>query len=130
MSEKQIIYKQPMTILSRSLPISRNDWYMISVVTRRELRDASRDWRIIIPILLLTLVFPLIMNVTAQRLVSFANRFGGELVANQLIPFLLLVVGFFPTSFSLVIALETFVGEKERKSLEPLLATPLTNTQL
>jgi uncharacterized membrane protein SpoIIM required for sporulation len=33
-------------------------------------------------------------------------------------------------SFSLVIALETFVGEKERKSLEPLLATPLTNTQL
>ena len=33
-------------------------------------------------------------------------------------------------SFSLVIALETFVGEKERKSLEPLLSTPLTNSQL
>jgi uncharacterized membrane protein SpoIIM required for sporulation len=42
----------------------------------------------------------------------------------------LLVVGFFPISFSLIVALETFVGEKERKSLEPLLATPLTNTQL
>lgn len=41
-----------------------------------------------------------------------------------------MVVGFFPASFSLVIALETFVGEKERKSLEPLLAAPLTNTQL
>jgi ABC-type Na+ efflux pump permease subunit len=47
-----------------------------------------------------------------------------------LIPFLLLVVGFFPMSFSLIIALETFVGEKERKSLEPLLATPLTDYQL
>jgi uncharacterized membrane protein SpoIIM required for sporulation len=43
---------------------------------------------------------------------------------------MLLIVGFFPMSFSLVIALETFVGEKERKSLEPLLATPLTNAQL
>jgi uncharacterized membrane protein SpoIIM required for sporulation len=41
-----------------------------------------------------------------------------------------LVVGFFPISFSLVIALETFVGEKERLSLEPLLATPLSDTQL
>ena len=42
----------------------------------------------------------------------------------------MLVVGFFPSSFSLVIALETFVGEKERGSLEPLLATPLTDRQL
>jgi uncharacterized membrane protein SpoIIM required for sporulation len=47
-----------------------------------------------------------------------------------MIPFLLLVVGFFPTSFSLIIALESFVGEKERRSLEPLLSTPLTNAQL
>lgn len=107
-----------------------NQWHMVSTIVRRELRDASRDWRIIIPILLLTLGFPFLMNFTAQRLVGFATRYGATLVANQLIPFLLLVVGFFPTSFSLVIALETFVGEKERKSLEPLLATPLTNMQL
>ena len=33
-------------------------------------------------------------------------------------------------SISLVIALETFVGEKERRSLEPLFSTPLTNTEL
>jgi uncharacterized membrane protein SpoIIM required for sporulation len=42
----------------------------------------------------------------------------------------MMIVGFFPISFSLVIALETFVGEKERHSLEPLLATPLTNGEL
>jgi uncharacterized membrane protein SpoIIM required for sporulation len=41
-----------------------------------------------------------------------------------------MIVGFFPISISLVIALETFVGEKERRSLEPLLSTPLSNTEL
>ena len=41
-----------------------------------------------------------------------------------------MIVGFFPISISLVIALETFVGEKERRSLEPLLSTPMTNTEL
>lgn len=118
-----------MTTFTNPLP-KRNDWHMAFVVTRREVRDAFRDWRIIIPIFLLTLVFPAIMNFTARRLVGFVEEYGADIIANQLIPFLLLVVGFFPMSFSLVIALETFVGEKERKSLEPLLATPLTNMQL
>lgn len=103
---------------------------MALIVTRREVRDSFRDWRIIIPILLLTLFFPLLMNFTAGRLLDFVTGFGAEIIGTRLIPFLLLVVGFFPTSFSLVIALETFVGEKERNSLEPLLATPLTNAQI
>ena len=109
---------------------SRNDVRMALVVTRRELRDSFRDWRIIIPILLLTLIFPALMNFAAQRIMAFLLEFDSEVIGDRLIPFLLMIVGFFPTSFSLVIALETFVGEKERKSLEPLLATPLTNTQL
>ncbi len=111
-------------------PISRHDLRVALIITRREVRDAFRDWRIIIPILSLTLVFPLLMNFTAGQLLSFVSDYGAELVGTRLVPFLLLVVGFFPTSFSLVIALETFVGEKERNSLEPLLATPLTNQQL
>ena len=41
-----------------------------------------------------------------------------------------MIVGFFPISVSLVIALETFVGEKERMSIEPLLNTPLKDWQL
>jgi uncharacterized membrane protein SpoIIM required for sporulation len=103
---------------------------MTMVVARREIRDSFRDWRIIVPIFLLTLGFPALMNFTATRLLNFVEQYGAEVIATQLIPFLLLVVGFFPMSFSLIIALETFVGEKERKSLEPLLATPLTNKQL
>ncbi|MCA9954360.1 MAG: stage II sporulation protein M, partial [Anaerolineales bacterium] len=106
------------------------DFHMAMVVARREIRDSFRDWRIIIPIFVLTLVFPALMNFTASRLLNFVADFGAEVIANQLIPFLLLVVGFFPMSFSLIIALETFVGEKERKSMEPLLSTPLSNGQL
>jgi ABC-type Na+ efflux pump permease subunit len=41
-----------------------------------------------------------------------------------------MVVGFFPLSFSLVIALEVFVGEKEAQEPEPLLASPLSDGQL
>jgi len=43
---------------------------------------------------------------------------------------LLMIVGFFPISISLVIALESFAGETERHSIEPLLSSPLTDWQL
>lgn len=119
-----------MTTFTQLLPTRRNDLRMALVVARREIRDSFRDWRILIPIILLTVFFPALMNFTARRLTAFVEQYGAEIIATQLIPFLLLVVGFFPMSFSLVIALETFVGERERKSLEPLLATPLTDFQL
>jgi uncharacterized membrane protein SpoIIM required for sporulation len=99
-------------------------------VARREIRDQGRDWRILAPIALLTLFFPILMNFTARALVDFVNRYGAPIVGERLIPFLLLVVGFFPISISLVIALESFAGERERLSLEPLLVTPLSNLQL
>jgi ABC-type Na+ efflux pump permease subunit len=119
-----------MTALITPTRPNKRDFQMAMVVARREIRDSFRDWRIIIPIFLLTLIFPALMNFTASRLLNFVSDFGAEIVGNQLIPFLLLVVGFFPMSFSLIIALETFVGEKERKSMEPLLATPWSNGQL
>lgn len=100
------------------------------IVTRREIRDQFRDWRIIAPIIILTVFFPGLMNFTAERSVQFVAEYGAEIIADRLIPFLLMVVGFFPISVSLVIALESFVGEKERRSIEPLLSTPLTDVQL
>lgn len=100
------------------------------VVAKREIRDQLRDWRILSPILILTLFFPLLMNFTAQQAVDFVGRYGAPIIGDRLIPFLLMVVGFFPISISLVIALESFAGERERMSLEPLLATPLTDGQL
>lgn len=100
------------------------------IITRREVRDQLRDWRIIVPILALTLLFPWIMNFTARQLIDFVQSYGAPLIGDRLIPFLLMVVGFFPISISLVIALESFVGEKERHSIEPLLSSPLTAWQL
>jgi len=99
-------------------------------ITRREVRDQFRDWRILVPITILTLFFPLLMNFTAGQAVSFVEQYGAPVIGERLIPFLLMIVGFFPISISLVIALESFVGEKERHSLEPLLSSPLTDTEL
>ena len=110
---------------------SRRGWLAGALaVTRSELRDTLRDWRIVIPIILLTLVFPVIMNFTAGAAQDFVRQYGAQIIGERLIPFLLMIVGFFPISFSLVVALETFVGERERKSIEALLCTPLTNGQL
>jgi uncharacterized membrane protein SpoIIM required for sporulation/ABC-type transport system involved in multi-copper enzyme maturation permease subunit len=100
------------------------------IVTRREVIDMYRDWRILAPIIILTVIFPSIANWGAGRMMQWVSDYGAEIVGERLIPFLLMVVGFFPISFSLIIALESFVGEKERRSLEPLLSTPLTNVQL
>jgi uncharacterized membrane protein SpoIIM required for sporulation/ABC-type transport system involved in multi-copper enzyme maturation permease subunit len=41
-----------------------------------------------------------------------------------------LVIGFFPLSFTLVVALESFVGEKERGTIEPLLSSPLEDSHM
>ncbi len=103
---------------------------MVFTLIEREVRDSLRDWRIVAPIGVLTIFFPVLMTFVADLAVDWANRYGSSIIGERLIPFLLMVVGFFPISFSLVIALETFVGEKERNSLEPILATPLTDTQL
>ncbi len=106
------------------------DFRKAMIITRREVRDQFRDWRIIAPIILLTVFFPGLMNFTAQQAVDFVGKYGAPIIADRLIPFLLMVVGFFPISVSLVIALESFVGEKERRSIEPLLSSPLTDVQL
>ena len=102
------------------------------VITRREVRDSFRDWRIMAPIVLLTLIFPVMANGASLTFINFFDSYGadGDEFVEAFLPLMPMIVGFFPVSISLVIALETFVGEKERRSLEPLLSTPLTNTEL
>ncbi len=115
----------------QTLPrVERNSLATALVITRREIRDSLRDWRIMTPILILTLLFPPLMNFTARLATNWVAKYDAPIVGERLIPFLLMVVGFFPISFSLVIALETFVGEKERNSIEPLLSMPVTDLEL
>ncbi|MBM3128570.1 MAG: hypothetical protein FJ009_08080 [Chloroflexi bacterium] len=100
------------------------------IITRREVRDSLRDWRIVAPILILTLIFPWIMNLSTRLAIAFVEEYNATIIPLRLIPFAVMIVGFFPISFSLIIALETFVGEKERNSLEPLLDTPISDASL
>ena len=100
------------------------------LISKRELRDQLRDWRILSPLIILTVGFPILMNGFAYEAVRFANQYGGNLIVDRLVPFSVLIIGFFPLTISLLGALESFVGEKERGTIEPLLCTPLSDWQL
>jgi uncharacterized membrane protein SpoIIM required for sporulation/ABC-type transport system involved in multi-copper enzyme maturation permease subunit len=102
----------------------------IWMVAQREFIDQFRDWRIVVPMFLLVTLFPFIADDTTRQAVSFMNRFGGDLILDNLIPFVVLVIGFFPLSFTLVVALESFVGEKERGTIEPLLSSPIEDRHM
>jgi uncharacterized membrane protein SpoIIM required for sporulation len=100
------------------------------IITRRELRDSLKDWRIVTPIIVLTLVFPFLMDFTSRWATNWVSQYTDPILVERINPFLLMIVGFFPISFSLIIALESFVGEKERNSIEPILSMPLTDLEL
>lgn len=99
-------------------------------VFRRDVVDILRDWRLITPLLLLLLIFPLLSLFSAEAATRYVAQFGAQLISERLLPFLALATGFLPLTVCLVIPLETFVGEKERRTLEPLLAAPLSDLQL
>lgn len=105
-------------------------WFPVWLVTKRELRDQFRDWRIMFPLLVLTVLFPLLMNIVAYQAVEFVAKYGETLLVDRLVPFSVLIIGFFPITVSLVVSLESFVGEKERGTIEPLLTTPLKDWHL
>src|SRR5215216_1759976 len=113
----------------KEFPMQRN-LQAIWMVARREFVDQFRDWRIVVPMLLLVSLFPFIADDTTRQAISFMNRYGGDLILDNLIPFVVLVIGFFPLSFTLVVALESFVGEKERGTIEPLLSSPIEDTHM
>jgi uncharacterized membrane protein SpoIIM required for sporulation len=106
------------------------DLRSILLLARRELRDQARDWRIVAPLAILAVAFPVLMNEVARQAVEFFARYGTTLIADRLVPFSILIIGFFPITISLVVALESFVGEKERGTIEPLLNAPLKDWHL
>lgn len=107
--------------------MKREDLRLTWLVARRELTDQMRDWRILVPMIILVLFFPYLMNFAAFQSVGFVNQYGADLVAARIVPFFLMVVGFFPVTVSLIVALEAFVGEKERGTIEPMLSSPLAD---
>lgn len=103
---------------------------LIWALVRREIHDSVTDWRISTPMVSLSLLLPMLMLI--------GLRVGGPALSSvaqmdvkiALIPFGTLMAGFFPSSFSLIVALESFVGEKERRTMEALLSTPISDQSL
>ncbi|MFO7170059.1 MAG: stage II sporulation protein M [Chloroflexota bacterium] len=99
----------------------------IRTITRREVSETLTDWRILLPIFILVFILPQLLIAAADVTIEFVGDEGSII---RLIPFAMLLVGFIPASFSLITALETFVGERERNSLESLLSTPIDDSSL
>ncbi|MFQ6040753.1 MAG: ABC transporter permease subunit [Candidatus Poribacteria bacterium] len=98
----------------------------VTVICRKELLEISRDKKFIIPCLLMPVGMPIMLYfITLGNMKIFQNTTMG-----YMFPLGLMLLGLLATMFSLGIAVESFVGEKERKTIEPLLATPLSELEL
>ena len=97
------------------------------IVARRDLRDATSELRLIAAMIGLTLAIPIASASGVRALAAFG---GGTAVVNRISLVGAFFVVFIPASFSLVLALESFVGERERTTLEVLLSTPLREAEI
>ena len=97
------------------------------LVARRDLRDATSELRLIAAMIALTLGIPIAAGAGVRAMAAFG---GGTAVVNRLSLVGAFFVVFIPASFSLVLALESFVGERERTTLEVLLSTPLREAEI
>src|SRR5215831_10173935 len=103
------------------------DRHKAGLVARRDLKDAVSELRLIAAMVALTLAIPLGSGSGVRALAVFG---GGTAVVNRLALVGAFFVVFIPASFSLVLALESFVGERERTTLEVLLSTPLREAEI
>src|SRR5712691_1047420 len=97
------------------------------LVAARDLRDAVSELRLIIAMVGLGLAIPIACAIGVRGLALYG---GGTAVVNRLSLVGAFFVVFIPASFSLVLALESFVGERERTTLEVLLSTPLREAEI
>jgi len=128
-----------------------------TLVFRKDWREISRNWQVILPIVVIPLMFSVLLPVLLVLIPNMANLPGTSLggletmiqnlpkhVQDELIgmtdrqvmiyilslyfmaPFFLII----PLMASSVIASDSFAGEKERKTIEALLATPLSDSEL
>lgn len=127
------------------------------LVFRKDWREVSRNWQVILPIVVVPLMFSIVLPVLIILIPSLAALPGSGLsgletmiqnlpehVQRELVgmtdqqvlvyimslyflaPFFLII----PLMASSVIASDSFAGEKERKTIEALLATPISDSEL
>jgi ABC-type Na+ efflux pump permease subunit len=131
---------------------------MIWLITKRELREIVRDRNLLLPVFIMPTLVGLLAGVaalgSAQGSTSAVGAMVGTLAVQQLppstivffanLPFgdqermialLLKAVSIplfwvVPIALTSAVAADSFVGEKERGTLEPLLATPVTDREI
>lgn len=104
------------------------DRHKAALVAGRDLRDAAGDLRLALAMGGLALAVPLASGGGIRALAYFGG--GVSTVVERLAVVGAFFVVFLPASFSLVLALESFVGERERSTLEVLLSTPLREAEI
>ena len=100
----------------------------VLLVAERDFRDAAGDLRLALAMAGLAAVVPVGVGFAIRALVVFGGGLT-DLVQRVSIVGAFFVV-FLPASYSLVLALESFVGERERATLEVLLSTPLREAEI
>src|SRR5260370_33644295 len=98
-----------------------------ALVAARDLRDAVSELRLIVAMVGLARAIPIGSATGVRALAAFG---GGTAVVSRLALVGAFFVVFIPASFSLVLARESFVGERERTTLEVLLSTPLREAEI
>jgi len=136
------------------------NWNHIFTIARKDIREASGNRAVWIPMVIVPLIFVVLMplgiiiatsldpNASASMLsdpdmAGFLERMPAFLTReiqgmNNVQSGLVLVLGYIfapffliiPLMFSTVIAAESFAGERERKTIEALLYTPASDTEL
>jgi ABC-type Na+ efflux pump permease subunit len=132
---------------------------IISIIAKKDMKDAFQNKSVVMPILVVPTFFvfiiPLAMIFTATNpgmSSSLASQSEMETMLNALPPFMthlvsgldasqvfvVMILGYFfapfflilPLMYSNVIASESFAGERERKTIEALLYTPASDAEL
>jgi ABC-type Na+ efflux pump permease subunit len=135
------------------------NWKTIFAIARKDLYEARQNRAVWLPIMIVPLVFilvlPLVMIIVAStpsiagsltgdpdtaKMIEMMPPFIAQITAGLSLPqaFVVMFLGYFfapfflilPIMFSTVIASESFAGERERKTIEALLYTPATDTEL
>jgi len=127
------------------------------LVFRKDWREIRRNWQVILPIVIVPIFISLLLPILLMLIPSLPTTPGSPLEGLEMIiknlpsnvqdelagmtdqqvlvyimslyffaPFFLII----PLMASSVIASDSFAGEKERKTIEALLATPLSNSEL
>lgn len=101
----------------------------VRLIARRELRESTSDTRLLVAMTSLTFVIPLLAAGGVTFVTNYLGR-NGLGVSQRLAEVGAFFVVFLPASFSLVLALESFSGERERNTLETLFATQLRESEI